>query len=71
MKQDENALPIRSDLAAIFLSTKDISATNPCDPLSLWYSISVKLTIVYALAGVVEDTVEKFKADNCEDNDCK
>jgi len=31
----------------------------------------LSLTVVYALAGPVEDTVEKFKADNCEDNNCK
>jgi len=29
------------------------------------------LTVVFALAGVVVHTVEKFKADNSEDNNCK
>jgi len=29
------------------------------------------VTVVDSLAGVVEDTVEKFKADNGEDNNCK
>lgn len=36
-----------------------------------WFDVIALLTVIYALAGVVEDTVKKFKADNCEDNNCK